>query len=131
MTSMEKNEAGTNIFVLSPPFPSQLFVRSSFPDDSCIDCPSYVALSARDKSARLWSRIVADEYQNPAFPNAWVNIVTANYHLFRTALNATISESFDRFSDEYMAAHAKVIHTHGSAAQVHCDHSAPIAFSDE
>merc|ERR1712072_382221 len=32
--------------------------------------------------------------------------------------NHTIDESFDRFSDEYMADHAKVIHTFGSVAKV-------------
>jgi len=29
----------------------------------CVDCPEYVSLSAKDKEAVLWSKVVSDEYQ--------------------------------------------------------------------
>lgn len=31
----------------------------------CVDCPSYVALDAREKMDRLWAKIEADEYTEP------------------------------------------------------------------
>lgn len=83
---------------------------------SCIDCPDYVALTADQKLERMWSRIQGSEYSS--FPNEWVGIISANAQIAQTAFNSTISESFDRFSDEYMADHAKIIHTHGTVAKV-------------
>jgi len=90
--------------------------NSAFAGSLCVDCPEYVAMSAKDKEARLLELMRQSEYQE--FPNDWIGILTANKALAWTAHNGTIGETFDRYSDEYMTEHAKIIHTHGSVASV-------------
>lgn len=84
----------------------------------CVDCPEYVALPARDKLDRMWNKIKASKHPKGKYPNNWVGILGANAAIANTGYNGTISETFDRFSDEYAARHAKVIHTHGPVAKV-------------
>ena len=52
------------------------------------------------------------------YPDDWIDILTGNAEITNTYMNGTISESFDRFSDEYPSEHIKVIHTYGSVAKV-------------
>ena len=83
---------------------------------TCVDCPSYIRASADQKLERMWTLIEGTEYST--FPNDWISLSDNVAAMARTAFNGTINESFDRFSDQYMTEHAKVIHTHGTVAKV-------------
>jgi hypothetical protein len=90
--------------------------NSAFAESPCVDCPEYVALSAKDKEARILELMKGSEYAK--FPNDWVSLSANTIALGKTAHNGTIGETFDRYSDQYMTDHSKVIHTHGSVATV-------------
>jgi len=85
---------------------------------TCVDCPQYVALSAKDKAQVMLEKMRGSAYSKENFPNKWVASLPGRKELFKTYYNRTINQSFDRLSDEYMAEHSKVIHTHGTVAQV-------------
>lgn len=88
----------------------------------CIDCYEYMALTAKDKEARIMKRIFDSEYAT--FPNDWISLASNAASITDTDLNHTINLSFDRYSDEYPTKRTKVIHTHGTVASVRLD---PIA----
>jgi len=91
-------------------------ITGNFSSDIDIDSPEYIALSAEDKAKLVLELMENSEYST--FPNNWVDILKGNWEIGLTALNKTISETFDRYSDAYMANHEKVIHTHGTIATI-------------
>mmetsp|Transcript_36163 Transcript_36163/g.82440 ORF Transcript_36163/g.82440 Transcript_36163/m.82440 type:complete len:375 (+) Transcript_36163:12-1136(+) len=87
-------------------------VCAALADSTCVDCPEYHALSAKDKSDVLWEKITNSSYSKP-FPNDWYSSLEM-LKLFTESMD----EPFDRFSDEFPAGRLRLIHSLGAIAKV-------------